>query len=204
MKYLIACFALMGLILTAAALTQPDAAAPQGVYPPGREPMTLPRDYRERFIHYATVDRIDGISRSLYISPELFEAIVAGEDFPERGQIVIEAFVAQRDLSGRILVDADGHFIQDERDPEIHVMEHRTTWRIEDLPGSTHMGGWNFGAFDYATGAANRDNLNDCASCHDAAFSRQFVFTLPRLLTFARTGEVQHSYCPLPERIICR
>ncbi|HLA44100.1 MAG TPA: cytochrome P460 family protein [Aggregatilineales bacterium] len=182
----------------------PTVVYAEGEYPPGRDPMALPENYRIDLIHYATIDRIDGISRNLYITPAAIDALRSGEPVPERTMIVIEAFTARRNDAGTILRDENGHFIQDVFDPEVHASEMRTTWRIEDMHTTSASGDWNFAAFNLDNGESLHEGINDCFSCHEAAFSRDFVFTRPILMSYVRTGTVQYSYCPRPDRAICR
>jgi hypothetical protein len=171
---------------------------------PLSDPMILPANYRETFVHYATVDRIDGISRNLYISPAAIMALENGDPIPERTQIIIEAYTALRDEEGKIVVDEDGHFIQDVLDPEIHSSEFRTSWQLADMHTTSRAGDWNFMAFQFETGEQVIHDIGGCFSCHEAAVRRDFVFTRPLLLAYAETGEVQYTYCPAPDRVICR
>lgn len=203
-------FLLLGLalagLLVFAGVNRPPAVsqvAPTLTYPPGREPMTLPPDYRDRFALYATVDRSDAITRKLYISPAAVEALRAGEKLPERTQIVIEAYDAARDRAGNLQRDAQGQLVPGALDPRIHMAELRSTWLIEDLASSSHLGGWNLAAFDINTAAPNDEPLADCFSCHDGASRREFVFTRAELQHYAETGEPQYRYCPLPSRVPC-
>src|SRR3972149_5801804 len=152
-------------VLVLAALTRTPSPAPASA--PGREPMALPEDYRDRFVLYATVERSDAISRNIYINPEALADYTPGDPLPDNTLIVIEAYEGQRDAAGNVLRDAQGHLVQGELDPEIHMAEKRSTWRIEDLAAPTNQGGWNFGAFDFHTGTPITEGLGACASCHD-------------------------------------
>lgn len=210
MKYVIGGLLLIMVFLGIASLSEPDPPptfiipTPNVEYPVGRAPMALPPDYQTEFVHYATVDRVDGMTRNIYISPQAIEAIEADVSLPDYTIVVIEAFHAQEDNNGRFVRDNNDRWIADEFEPEVHVAELRSTWRIEDLAASSHLGGWNFDAFDYETGVSNPTRLNDCFSCHDGAVRRDFLFTMPLLETYVRTGEVQYRYCGLPERSVCR
>lgn len=164
-------------------------------YPAGREPIVLSADFRDELIHYLTVDRGDDVTRNVYISPQAIDAVLAGEPIPDHTLIAIEAFAGTR--------GSDGRLIAGEMEPEIHVAERRSTWRIDDLAASSHLGGWNLAAFDAVSFQQTTTTLNDCFSCHDAASQREFVFTLPQLRAFADTNEVQYVHCRLPEREIC-
>jgi hypothetical protein len=171
-------------------------------YPAGREPMVLPADYRNTFALYAAIDRPDSVTRRIYVSPEAVDAMRAGARLPERTQIVVEAYAAARDADGHLLRDADGHLIAGDLKPEIHVEELRSTWQIEDLAASSHVGGLNFASFDEG-GARTDELLSECFSCHDATASRGFLFTSSQLRRYATTGETQYAYCPLPGRVPC-
>lgn len=207
MKIVITALVAMLTVLGLAALNQPEPAPAVVISQTtgaGREPMALPENYREEFIHFATVDRSDAKTRKLYINLEAMNALRAGDPLPDRTILIIEAYQAALGSGGEALRDAAGRLIADELVPEIHMAERRSAWRIEDLAASSRVGDWNFGAFDFETGAANRSELSDCFSCHEGASSRDFVFSLPELRAYARTGEVQYRTCGLPERIPCR
>lgn len=209
MKYVMGGLLLVMVFLGIASLSKETppptfiTPTPNVNYPVGRAPMALPANYRAEFVHYATVDRVDGVTRNIFISPQAIEAIEADVDLPDYTIVVIEAFQAQADEDGDFIRDNNNRWIADEFEPEVHVAELRSTWRIEDLAASSHLGGWNFDAFDYETGVSNPSRLNDCFSCHDGAVRRDFLFTMPLLENYVRTGEVQYSYCARPERSIC-
>lgn len=170
----------------------------EGQYEPGREPMTLPADFRQTFIHYATVERNDGHVRRLWVSPNALEALAQGQDFPERSMFLIEAFLTEG-------YDSANHPILGEFDPEIHASERRTTWKLEDMRTTSRSGDWNFAAFDEsANGVSIAEGINDCFSCHEGAAGREFTFSLPLLQAYLATGEVQYRFCNQPGREICR
>ena len=211
MKYVIGGLILIVAFLSIATLSKTDASTATPLQsrlldttaPTGREPMRLPANYRENLVHYATVDRVDGMTRNLYITQETLDAIEADTPIPDYTVIVIEAFHAETE-DGRFVYDENNRYIPAEMEPEVHMAEFRSTWRIEDLAASSHVGGWNFGAFDFETGVANRSELADCFSCHEAAVQRGFLFSESLLRAYIRTGQVQYDYCGLPERSICR
>jgi hypothetical protein len=159
--------------------------------------MTLPADFRQTFIHYATVERNDGYTRRLWISPNALSALVAGQTFPERTMILIEAFLTAG-------YDAAGQPVLGALDPEIHASERRTTWELADMRTTSRDGDWNFAAFDSATGDSLAEGINDCFSCHEGAAGREFTFSLPLLRAYLETGQVQQRYCDRPGREICR
>jgi len=190
-------------VFMVAVLQADDAAAPNtpptitATYAPGREPIELPLDYRDRLVHYATIDRSDGVSRDLYISPQALDAVRAGERLPDRTLVVIEAFAT----SGR---GEDGRLIRETADPEIHLAEARSTWEIADLAATSRVGDWNFSALDARDGSIVTETpLNDCFSCHEGASSRNFLFSEPLLEAFVATDEVQYLFCQRTGRSRC-
>ena len=164
--------------------------------------MLLPADYRDTFALYAAIDRPDSVTRRIYISPDAVDAVRAGARLPERTQIVVEAYTAARDDDGHLIRDEAGHLIPADLKPEIHVAELRSTWQIEDLAASSHIGGLNFASFA-SDGTRTDEILSECFSCHDATTSRGFLFTSSQLRSYATTGETQYVYCPLPGRVPC-
>ena len=195
--------ALMGLVVYSGLTKRPTPVAVTPTYPPGREPMTLPQDYRDRLVLYAQVDRVDGVLRKIYISPAALDAVRAGQDLPERTQIVIEAYDAARAADGLLLRDAQGHLVPGTPQAQIHMAELRSEWQIEDLAASAHVGQWNFGAFDATSDASIRDGLNECFSCHQGAQSTGFLFTRRQLVAYAQSGAEQYAYCGQPVRVPC-
>lgn len=166
-------------------------------------PMTLPTDYRSSFIEYAVVDRPDGITRTLYISPESFAALQRGEPLPNGTRIVIEAFAGTPNDQGQLVA---GDMI-----PFIHMAEKRESWRLDELHTSAKVGDWNFASFESDTGVPSDpntpgENLNDCFTCHDsnASPTRDFIFTRRDIDLFANTKTPQYILCNQPERIPCR
>jgi hypothetical protein len=190
----------------AAANTSPTMLptfAPVRNTPTGREPMVLSDNYRETFVQYAQVDRSDNITRKLYITPSALDALRAGLDFPERTQIIIEAYDAARDAEGNVLRDASGHLLPGDFDPRVHFAEFRSTWRIADLAASSRVGNWNFSAQDYITHAPTGEALADCFSCHTGADRTGFLYSRPQLDRYLQTDTVQYRTCALPGRFPC-
>lgn len=166
-------------------------------------PMTLPADYRTSFIQYAVVDRPDGLTRILYISPESYAALQQGAPLPEGTRIIIEAYAGTEGQDGRLIAG--------EMQPFIHMAEKRKSWRLDELHTSAKVGDWNFASFEAATGTEADpnipgENLNDCFTCHDSSASptRDFIFTRRNIDVFANTKTPQYIVCNQPERIPCR
>ncbi len=115
---------------------------------------------------------------------------------------MVEAYDAARDANGNLLRDDQGHLVPGNLQPEIHVIELRSTWLIEDLAATSHVGKWNFASFE-GDGARSGEALSDCFSCHEGASRRNFLFTDAQLTAYANTGATQYRYCPRPARVPC-
>lgn len=166
--------------------------------------MTLPEDYKNVFVQYMTVDRIDNTVRKLYIHPEALEQVRRGQDLPDGTQLIIEAFSAQLDENGEAIRDSNGRFIPDEMIANVHVSEKRSTWRREDLATTGTDVQWNFGSFT-VDGAMTDENRNDCFTCHDAnAFRRDFAISRQMIDLFIETGgRERYLFCPREGRASC-
>jgi hypothetical protein len=139
----------------------------------------------------------------LYIAPESLAALERGAALPEGTRIVIEAY--------RGTVGADGRLVRTTPLEFIHMAEKRTTWRLDELPTSAHVGEWNFASFTLDGQIAPRgiatENINDCFTCHDASASpsRDFIFSRRLLDAFwLNPTQPQYQACPQPDRIPCR
>lgn len=192
------------LVLAFAMMTRPE---PEIVTPPVDVPdfgMVFPENYRDDFVLYLVVDRVDLTVRNIYAHPDAISAIEAGEELPFGTQIVIETWDALRDVFGNVQRDSEGHFIEGEMRPNVHVMEKRIDWTVEDLPSPIGVIDWNFGSFDSETTRPSDENRNDCLTCHDGgAFRRDFVFSRSILSDFTENNDLQYLFCSLPRRGNC-
>lgn len=192
------------LVLAFATMTRPE---PEIITPPVDVPdfgMVFPATYQDDFVLYLVVDRVDLTVRNIYAHPDAISAIEAGEELPFGTQIVIETWDALRDVFGNVQRDSAGHFIKGEMRPNVHVMEKRFDWTVEDLPSPIGVIDWNFGSFDSETMRPSDENRNDCLTCHDGgAFRRDFVFSRSILSDFTENDDVQYLFCSLPRRGNC-
>jgi hypothetical protein len=192
------------LVVLGMAAMNRQAPEPVQLSPIRTSPMHLPPDYRETYVNYLTVDRIDRTVRRVYISPDALDNLQAGEPLPRGTQIVIEAFHAERNIAGQLNRDANGHFIMGEMFPTIHAAEKRADWPREAIASSTLLGEWNFETFDSETFQPSDENRADCFTCHDTlAFRRDFIITRAIIDQFLQDGDVQYFYCNRPNRAPC-
>ena len=198
----------LGLMLLAAMMIigacsdDPESAAT----PPGHEfPVSgvpYPDDYRADLVHYATIDRIDGTIRDLFISPAALDAARNRRALPSGTVIVVEARYAQQ-TDGDYQQDESGHWLPGDSFAQIHVAHKRSDWDAGDYVSDARSGSWNFGSFDVASGQPFDENTESCFHCHNPMSSGDFVYTYDALSAYARTGEVQYLYCDLAARLPC-
>jgi hypothetical protein len=116
-------------------------AAPPG-YTPGPHNISIPADWQARFIRYATVDKPDRkIIRNLYVNPEAFAAMRAGEPFPSGTLVVMADQRARLDAAGNPLLDTSGRFIPDPPLIAVAAQEKRTGWGEGYGPTSAMVSG---------------------------------------------------------------
>lgn len=161
-----------------------------------------PTNFQSEFLHYATVDRIDGTVRDLYINPSAVDNIRGGR-LPAGTTLVVVAYKAEKDASGDPITDSDGHFVRGEPFEMIHVLERRDNWRSSDFVSHLRNGDWNFGSFDAITGDPFNEDTASCFNCHNVAASSDFLYSVDELNRFLRTGTVQNAFCDLPNRLAC-
>jgi hypothetical protein len=160
------------------------------------ERLRLPENYREAFELYMIVDRPDATVRFLYLRPDALLNLQAGDPLPFGTQFIIETYHAQTDAQGNLLHDTDGHLIAGDMLPNIHMMEKRADWTIEELPSPIGVIDWNFASFVAETALASDENRNDCLTCHDsAAFQRDLIFSRHVVDQYNRTDEPQYLFC---------
>ena len=162
-----------------------------------------PANYRTDFYQYVTVDRKDALVRHIYVSRAAVDALRAGRPLPDDTIVVVEAFHAQVDEAGQPLKDAQGHFVPGEPLVMVHVSQKRSTWQASDFPSSARAGAWNFGSFEYGSGAPFNEDLNACFNCHQATPGTDFLYSGRLLAQYAFNGQMLYSYCNLRRRIPC-
>jgi|GEM_PF-1412429 len=165
--------------------------------------VTLPENYRTDYIHYATVERPDGIVRDIYINPESAANMRAGYAIPQDTTIVIEAFFAQRSSDGDIITDDAGHYVRDTPLEMIHVAQKRGDWAESDFVSNARNGDWNYGTFDYASSEHFEESVITCFTCHSPTQNTDFVYTYPDLTGYLRSNQLQQVFCDQTGRTPC-
>ncbi len=175
---------LIGLALAGAASAEP--------------PVPYPRNYKAAFVKYAVVDRADGMSRDLFVSPDAVDALERNPGLTELPVGVVFAIdVYSARAAGRDFERTpQGRLARSKDERTLHLMR-----RITPGFGSQH---WVFGGFDPATAEPLKLELpGDCLRCHQEALVSDMTFSLKLLKRFVASGEVQYRFCPNPGRQSC-
>lgn len=149
--------------------------------------VNLDENYRQTLVLYATVERVDGKSRNIYINPDALAAFRSNQPFRPGTQIVIETFGANPN-GADFERDGNGRLIQSNFETEVHISQLSST-------------GWIFAARDIASDSV-RDS-SACRSCHEIPNDPDLLFTRTHLQDFANTGQVHFEACPIPGRSPC-
>lgn len=198
-KGLLGCLWML-VLLTAC---QSNPTMPNQPTPHPHSAVMYPLGYRTAFVHYLTVDRIDGTIRDIYINPVALEAARLNQALSSGTIIVIEAYQAQRDTDGTLLQNGEGQYIKDAPFEMVHVIEKRFDWQDSDFVSDARVGNWNFGSFDTASGDYFDEDTAACFHCHNPMFNTDFVYTYPQLAAYANSNVVQYLYCDLANRLPC-
>jgi hypothetical protein len=164
--------------------------------------VAYPRNYRQDFTRYATIQRPDGTIRDVYMNAAGISAVKGYRILPIGTVIAIEGYNALKNADGQYVTDASGHYVKGEPLPFVHVREKRLDWTGADFTSSARNAGWNFGSFDIQTGAIYNESLNACFLCHNTA-PQDFTYSVDQMRDFARSGEVVYFMCPTTGRTAC-
>jgi len=185
-------------LLAVVALTGQASAEPPAA-------ISYPQDYRIRLVKYAVVDRADGISRDLYVSPAAIEALRRDpglKEFPAGVLFALDVHSARetgrdpKTRAPRFEIAPDGRLVRSKDEHVLHLMK-----KIRPGFGSQN---WAFGGYDPATTAPLKLELpGDCFLCHQAAVMSDMTFSLNLLKRFASSGAVQYRLCSQPGRQPC-
>jgi disulfide bond formation protein DsbB len=140
-------------------------------------PVQLPTDYKQQFVHYATVDcPASGSVRQMYIDRPSLESLRTNDTVPSGAVIVMETRSAER----------DGDRLVPTRLNNLFVREKRQGWQV------LGSGEWQ-SAWYSPDGDLVSNNQTSCVACHLQVRDRDYLFTMPALLTAARTGQTQRQ-----------
>jgi Cytochrome P460 len=140
-------------------------------------PIEFPVNYRQQFLQYAAVDCPNSrMVRKMYINRESLGAIAASQTVPSGTMIVMETHSAHLGNDGRLVsIQLNNVFIR----------KKQTGWRVDPNSGE-----WQ-SAWYSPSGSLVSDDQSSCISCHTRVRDRDYVFTLPTLITAAQTRLLQ-------------
>lgn len=167
--------------------------------------VSYPQGYKTRLVRYAAVDRADGMSRDLYVSPGAIAALKRDpslKEFPAGVLFALDVYSAKeigRDATTRaprFEVTPQGRLVRSKDERTLHLME-----KVRPGFGSQN---WSFGGFDPSTAEPLKLQLpGDCLLCHQAAVVSDMTFSLNLLKRFVASGTVQYGFCQQPGRQPC-
>ena len=185
-------------LLLSLAIVSPAAAQSAPTVP-------YPRDYKTHLVKYAVVDRIDGMSRDLYVSRDAIEALRRNpslKEFPAGVLFALDVHSARatgrdpRSGATRFEARPDGHLVRSKDERTLHLMQ-------KTQPGFGSQN-WTFAGFDPVTSAPLKIQLpGDCQLCHQQAVVRDMTFSIGLLRRYVESGAVQYSFCSQPGRQAC-
>jgi len=155
--------------LLAATLILPLALAglapAQPAYTPGPQNISLPPDWPQRFIRFATLDNAERkIVRNFYVNPEAFAAARPGQPLPEGTLIILADNRARLGPDGAPLRDQQGRFIPEPGWVAMGVQEKRAGWGT-GYPPEKRNGEWEYARFN-GDGSRNNASVEACFTCH--------------------------------------
>ncbi|MEO0853454.1 MAG: cytochrome P460 family protein, partial [Cyanobacteria bacterium J06648_11] len=140
---------------------------------PTASSVAFPTDYRQQFVHYATVDcPSSSIVRQMYVNPAALDALETRDVLPSGTTIAMETYSATRGEGDRLIPTSLNN---------VFVREKREGWSIEPNSGE-----WQ-SAWYSPSGQLVSSSQQSCISCHTRVRDRDFAFTLPALQAAART-----------------
>lgn len=146
--------------------------------PAAASPVQFPSNYKQQFVHYATVDCPNSsIVRQMYVDRPSLEGVRASETVPSGAVIVMETHSARRDSGDRLIPTQLNN---------VFVREKRQGWDVTD------SGEWQ-SAWYSPSGSLVSDNQSSCIGCHTRVRARDYLFTLPALQRAAKTRQTQYQ-----------
>ncbi|MDJ0633758.1 MAG: cytochrome P460 family protein [Xenococcaceae cyanobacterium MO_188.B29] len=145
------------------------------------ESLEFPSNYEQDFVHYASVTCPNSrIVRQMYANPIAMNAARENNPLPNGSVIVMETHSAVADANGRLTPShLNNVFIREKQSG--FGQEHSENLR---------NGNWKYAWFS-PTGNLVSNRESSCLSCHTRVSDRDYVFTLPDLVTAAQTNQLQ-------------
>lgn len=141
--------------------------------------VAFPTNYREQFVQYATVDCPNSrIVHKMYVNPMVLDRLQTTETVPSGTVLVMETHSAQQGSDGQLAPT---------RLNNVFIREKRDGWQINENSGE-----WQ-SAWYSPQGRLVSSSQGSCIGCHTRVRDRDYLFTLPALLSAAQTNQPQHQ-----------
>ncbi|MEO1403328.1 MAG: cytochrome P460 family protein [Cyanobacteria bacterium J06635_1] len=178
--------------LSAGYTQSPPVSGPEAIYSPNLEDsddslVQFPANYQQQFVHYATVDCPNSsIVRQMYVNRPALDTLKTSETVPSGTVIVMETHSARQGSHGRLTPT---------RLNNVFIREKRSGWQV-----NADSGEWQ-SAWYSPSGDLVSNSQGSCIGCHtrvrdshpERFYQRDYLFTLPALLTAANTEQLQHQ-----------
>ena len=116
--------------------------------------------------------------RKMYVNRSALDTLKTSETVPSGAVIVMETHSARQGGDGRLTAT---------RLNNVFIREKRSGWQVDPDSGE-----WQ-SAWYSPSGRLVSNSQGACISCHTMVRDRDYLFTLPALLTAARTQQLQHQ-----------
>ncbi len=145
------------------------------------ESLEFPSNYQQDFVHYASVTCPNSrIVRQIYANNLAVNAARENNPLPDGSVILMETHSAVADANDRLTPS---------RLNNVFIREKRSNFGQEHS-ANLRNGDWKY-AWYSPTGSLVSSSESSCLSCHTRVSDRDYVFTLPDLVTAAQTNKLQ-------------
>ncbi len=151
---------------------------------PSEDRVGFPEGYQDNFKLMFAYDRLDNRQVRVVCGNDLAASIKPGEPFPHGSILVMETYRAKQDADGKVVPDANGHFI---REALLGIFVMRKEPGFGEAYQGLRTGEWEYVAYrpdmSYLTPPENTAN---CAACHvGATQDKDWVFRANELFFVA-------------------
>ncbi|MGK7948227.1 MAG: cytochrome P460 family protein [Xenococcaceae cyanobacterium] len=145
------------------------------------ESLDFPSNYQQDFVHYASIACPNSrIVRQMYANSLAMNAARENNPLPDGSVIVMETHSAIANSNGQLTPT---------RLNNVFIREKQSGFGREHSE-NLRNGNWKY-AWYSPTGNLVSSSESSCLSCHTRVSDRDYVFTLPDLVTAAQTNELQ-------------
>ena len=157
-----------------------SATAKSGFLPNlAKSNVVFPKDYREAFIRYHTINfPATGLVRYYFANRTAVQAAKEGRDLPDGSYLFVEVHAARLDANGKPVTGSDGLFEAEKL--LFHTAMARDGGWGSEIPPLLRNEDWNYAVFT-TTGEPRAANQAECLACHKPLDKVSFTFTLDQL-----------------------